>query len=190
MSEGNVADVVVCSECGRENNPTAAICAGCTLELKPAAPAPPPPPPPPAPQQACVNDACGLQIPAGRDACPHCGARQTRAEGPFVRAGAAKRLLGDEPLVIGREGDTVLAAALATLQNSDLISRRHCEVTLVGGEAHIRDLGSTNGTFVDGRRLEGRDAVKVEWGVEIRFGKSGPTMTIQCGDVSESGSAA
>lgn len=190
MSEGDAADVVVCSECGRENNPTAALCALCTLELKPAAPPPPPSPPPPAPQQACANDACGLQIPAGRESCPYCRARQARAEGPFVRAGTAKRSLGEAPLIVGREADTVLAAALATLQNSDLISRRHCELTLVDGEAYIRDLGSTNGTFVDGRRLEGGEPVKAEWGAEIRFGKSGPTMTIQCGDVSEPGSVA
>ncbi len=33
------------------------------------------------------------------------------------------------------------------------VSRQHCRVDVAGGEASITDLGSTNGTFVDGRRL-------------------------------------
>jgi pSer/pThr/pTyr-binding forkhead associated (FHA) protein len=36
-----------------------------------------------------------------------------------------------------------------------LVSRVHCRLTaLPGGELEVRDLDSTNGTFVNGRRIE------------------------------------
>ena len=34
------------------------------------------------------------------------------------------------------------------------ISSRHCEVVVLDGTVRVRDLGSTNGTFVDGQRIE------------------------------------
>lgn len=37
--------------------------------------------------------------------------------------------------------------------NTDLVSRHHCVVTVEGGFVTIRDLGSHNGTFVNGERL-------------------------------------
>ena len=39
--------------------------------------------------------------------------------------------------------------------NSDAISRRHCEITVNDTHVHIRDLGSRNGTYVNGERIEG-----------------------------------
>src|SRR5262245_12042091 len=33
------------------------------------------------------------------------------------------------------------------------VSRIHCEIGLRAGSVTLRDLGSTNGTFVDGRRV-------------------------------------
>ncbi|HMG45824.1 MAG TPA: FhaA domain-containing protein [Acidimicrobiales bacterium] len=59
-------------------------------------------------------------------------------------------LAGNEPLVLGRSRE-------APLQVDDRqASGRHCGFTLdpVDRELQIEDLGSTNGTFVDGRRVE------------------------------------
>ena len=55
--------------------------------------------------------------------------------------------LGTQPLTIGREAgrDIVLA--------DSNVSRRHAQICLADGEALVWDLGSTNGTFVDGRRI-------------------------------------
>jgi pSer/pThr/pTyr-binding forkhead associated (FHA) protein len=39
--------------------------------------------------------------------------------------------------------------------NSELISRQHCEITQVGEEVRLRDLGSSNGTIVNGERITG-----------------------------------
>jgi pSer/pThr/pTyr-binding forkhead associated (FHA) protein len=49
------------------------------------------------------------------------------------------------------------------------LSRRHAHVFLKGGEPYIEDLGSTNGTFVDGHRIEER-AVPLHDGDTIAFG--------------------
>lgn len=54
----------------------------------------------------------------------------------------------------------VLAVAIGRTPPADVviaqpeISRRHAEVALVDGRAVVRDLGSTNGTYVDGRRID------------------------------------
>ncbi len=54
------------------------------------------------------------------------------------------------------------------------VSSRHATVTLVGDLFVLRDLGSTNGTFVGGKRITG-DHVLTS-GETIRFGPSGPEI--------------
>ena len=55
--------------------------------------------------------------------------------------------LADAPLVLGRdEGCDVLL-------DGDHISRRHAELVRQGSVARLRDLGSTNGVFVNGARV-------------------------------------
>jgi len=39
--------------------------------------------------------------------------------------------------------------------NSDMVSRRHCVITITEGRATIRDLGSRNGTIIDGQKIVG-----------------------------------
>ena len=51
--------------------------------------------------------------------------------------------------LIGREEDCQLRP------NSELISRHHCVFTNDNFTLRLRDLGSTNGTFVNGERLRG-----------------------------------
>ncbi|KAJ7649545.1 SMAD/FHA domain-containing protein, partial [Mycena polygramma] len=48
--------------------------------------------------------------------------------------------------------------------DSSVISRRHAEVWQEGSKIFIRDTGSANGTFVNGRRLslEGHDSFPYE----------------------------
>ncbi len=56
--------------------------------------------------------------------------------------------LGAKPVVIGRVAPADLVVA------DSQISRVHCRVSLVLGEIFITDLGSSNGTMVDGKRIE------------------------------------
>jgi pSer/pThr/pTyr-binding forkhead associated (FHA) protein len=44
--------------------------------------------------------------------------------------------------------------------HSDAISRHHCEVLIDGGAATVRDLGSRNGTFVNGQRISEQQRLK------------------------------
>jgi len=55
------------------------------------------------------------------------------------------------------------------------ISRSHAEIVFVGGGAEIRDLGSTNGVVVDGRRL---DAAPLHDGSHVRLGNTTVTVHI------------
>ncbi len=49
------------------------------------------------------------------------------------------------------------------------VSRRHAEAFLDGGEVVVRDLGSTNGTFIQGARFK---ELTIGFGAEIKLGKT------------------
>jgi hypothetical protein len=51
---------------------------------------------------------------------------------------------------------------------SSQVSRRHCEVFEAGGKLTVRDLGSSNGTFVNGKRVTGQQTLKA--GDELTVG--------------------
>lgn len=57
------------------------------------------------------------------------------------------------------------------------VSSRHASVTLQGGVYFLRDLGSTNGTWVNGRRLTGDHVVAHE--DIVRFGPGGPEIALE-----------
>ena len=65
--------------------------------------------------------------------------------------------------LIGREQDCNLRPA------SDLVSRHHCVFHVDDFTVRLRDLGSTNGTLVDGERLSGERTLKN--GTAIAVGK-------------------
>jgi hypothetical protein len=77
------------------------------------------------------------------------------------RAGQSVGVTGE--LVIGREN------ADLTIDDPE-VSRRHVAVRLEGGQLEVEDLGSANGTFVNGSRIEG--PVKVGGGAKIRVGRT------------------
>lgn len=69
-----------------------------------------------------------------------------------------------EPQLIGRSSEA--------LKISDqTCSRRHAELTPDDGEWYVRDLGSANGTYVNGRRI-GSNRVKLRLGDLIRAGST------------------
>ncbi len=65
--------------------------------------------------------------------------------------------------LIGREEDCHLRP------NSDLVSRHHCVFTLDEYGLRLRDLGSTNGSFVNGEKIRG--AVVLNAGDSVSIGK-------------------
>src|SRR6188474_3033928 len=67
--------------------------------------------------------------------------------------GAAFMLEGDQ-LTIGRDATNDIVI------NDAEVSRRHSRLTFQGGKYVLEDLGSTNGTFVNGQRLAGPVVLK------------------------------
>ncbi len=65
--------------------------------------------------------------------------------------------------LVGREQDCHLRP------NSDLVSRHHCVFTVDDYALRLRDLGSTNGTLVNGRRIRGETVLTP--GDVVRIGK-------------------
>jgi len=76
--------------------------------------------------------------------------------------GASFILEGDQ-LTIGRDATNEIVI------NDAEISRRHARLTFQGGKYVLEDLGSTNGTFVNGQRLAGPRVLKA--GEVISFGE-------------------
>jgi len=62
--------------------------------------------------------------------------------------------LNVKQFLIGREQDCHLRP------NSDLVSRHHCVLSIDDYTVRVRDLGSTNGTFVNGERIQGQVVLK------------------------------
>ncbi len=68
----------------------------------------------------------------------------------------------DNKLAVGRLSDNEVQLEEGS------VSSRHAEIVLQGEEAVLRDLNSTNGTFLNGERVEGE--TNIRGGDEIHFG--------------------
>jgi len=79
-----------------------------------------------------------------------------------VRWGRIDVPLGQGENVLGRTHDAVLWL------DSPMVSRRHAAILVASGGASIRDLGSKNGTYVRGERIE--SPCPLADGDEIRLG--------------------
>jgi FHA domain len=81
-----------------------------------------------------------------------CAARHAAPEQPPTVLyqlvwGGGRATFGEGEHVLGRD------PALDLCVDSSSVSRRHARLRIVGREAVLEDLGSKNGTFVNGKRL-------------------------------------
>lgn len=96
-------------------------------------------------------------------------------------SGTEYLLVGDE-YYVGRSANNAIVLPLPE------ISRRHARLFKVGEQYHLEDLGSTNGTYVNGARLS--EPVTLRDGDEIRIGDSFRLLyTSSVGDVRMEGVA-
>jgi hypothetical protein len=86
--------------------------------------------------------------------------------------------LADGVTSLGRHDDCVIRI------KSSQVSRRHCELLEAGGKLSVRDLGSSNGTFVNGKRITGQQTLKP--GDELTVG----AVTLRVATFGPSGAAA
>lgn len=81
----------------------------------------------------------------------------------MVRDNGEEVYLQEGATVVGREPGLGIS-----IVDETTISRRHAEVVKTGDEAVVRDLGSTNGTFVNGVKVTSDTVLKV--GDTVQFG--------------------
>jgi eukaryotic-like serine/threonine-protein kinase len=111
--------------------------------------------------------------PAARTATPSATPPESTSEDYYVQVAFEDEWdkhaypLGDGPLIVGR-----LPASNIVLDRPEqrYVSKQHCEIRMENGRILIRDLSSTNGTFLGGLRLEPN--VLYEWrpGSEVHLG--------------------
>jgi pSer/pThr/pTyr-binding forkhead associated (FHA) protein len=94
-------------------------------------------------------------------------------QSPASWEGVEPILVESFPFVIGRSSEADRPLPLV------FVSRTHCRFSLVGEEVVVEDLGSANGTYVNGVRLG--EATALRHGDEVRLGPLG--FRVQMEDV-------
>jgi predicted component of type VI protein secretion system len=81
---------------------------------------------------------------------------------PNPRRGTAKLKIGGRSAVLGTKGAVIGRSREADVRIEDdpNVSRQHAEVRPSGASWTVRDLGSTNGVKVNGRRVAGAQSLK------------------------------
>jgi pSer/pThr/pTyr-binding forkhead associated (FHA) protein len=73
-------------------------------------------------------------------------------------------LKSEKQVVIGRSSELDMVLV------EDMVSRKHAKIMIASGAITIEDLGSTNGTYLDGQRVT--RPVAAEIGGSIRIGRT------------------
>ncbi|HCS51203.1 FHA domain-containing protein [Rubinisphaera sp.] len=89
-----------------------------------------------------------------------------------------KRLLIRERAIIGRQNHCDIRVV------SNELSREHCRIEVDHDEAHLIDLGSTNGTYLNQNKLEPHQPYQLSEGDIIRLGPA--AFSIRIHDMNES----
>ena len=107
--------------------------------------------------------------------------RAQDGRGPYAPRGSAEselvvedsEVLAPETRFAIRDGATSIGRSSASdivLKSDDYASGRHAQLTRHGGLLYVEDLGSTNGTFVNGRKTVG--ATPLRHGDSVRVGST------------------
>jgi hypothetical protein len=169
----------ICPVCGAEHPATAAQCrcgallTGVDLSLKqPKGDAKKRNPAfdetlPPSPR--CPRPDCGALNPPYSKQCVYCGQVLDKQAAAVLEWPWGERLEITGNLVFGREGDIPEAMKLRLAREFDNVSRRHAEFFQADGQLWVMDLGSSNGTYVDGLRLAPHVRRALKTGNAVRF---------------------
>lgn len=91
-----------------------------------------------------------------------------RLHARVMEFGATRDIEALCPLVVGRSPDVGIVLA------DGQVSRRHARFDVVDGIVYVRDLGSVNGTYLNGKRIT--EAVEVRPGDDIDVGTARITI--------------
>ena len=118
-------------------------------------------------EQPATGERTGLQSGAEPSARPGplCAVSWELEWRPFPEASIQRVLLASSPFTVGRNSDNSLCVSNPT------VSGRHAELDCVHHVLFVRDLNSTNGTFVNGERISGsaglRHADTLQFGTAV-----------------------
>jgi len=95
-----------------------------------------------------------------------------------VRAHKALLLIDGKRVVVAPSGATIGRGRQAdVVLNDPNVSRQHAEIRPRGGSWVVADLGSTNGSKLNGRQIDGSEVLRD--GDEIEVGESVMTFTLE-----------
>ena len=100
-------------------------------------------------------------------------ARGATVAGPTARSSVlVVHLEGQKPRTTPLDGSTTLGRGVECELRLDdtYISQQHARIFDRGGNWYVEDLGSTNGTLLDGQKVSG--PVEVRAGDEVRLGRT------------------
>ena len=91
------------------------------------------------------------------------GALRLRIQEPAARRGETHTI--DREVTVGRGGGCALV-----LSDDTYVSQLHARLFQQNGEGYVEDLGSTNGTYVNGKQITG--VTRLERGDQVQFGQT------------------
>ena len=99
-------------------------------------------------------------------------------QAPHPQRGTARLILDGRTAIVGSGGAVIGRSRECDVVLDDAnVSRRHAEIRPSGGSWTVRDLGSTNGVKVNGRRIDGAQSLKM--GDVLELGGSRLTFEVQ-----------
>ena len=186
---------IKCSACGEVNEVPdegdLPRCGACCESLRTGTRLPDPGPTPvnpyepqPPPQEPCTCKGSGGPMPDDPTTCFMCGGLLPEPDDPsepepktiscslFLADG--RRVPVAEGILVARGDPASVASPHIVNVNTPTVSRKHAWLRVRGQNVEIVDLGSTNGTYIEGRRLEPLRPVEIEptRSVQISFGRN------------------
>ena len=129
-------------------------------------------------QRRCGAPDCGQPALAGQIECDYCGAplitgiepaADVRAPDLVAADGTRIPLLQGAEVVLGRSPDESAWSRL--MQGHPGVSRRHAAIVADNDVVRVRDLGSANGTWVNGIQIDGAATAPITDGITIGLGR-------------------
>lgn len=146
---------VVCPNCEEVNLDTRVSCSNCQVYLPVLAPEPEPEPEISDAMPTPICDRCQSPIPDAIDRCPYCPLQAT-LRFPWGDISITE----GQQILVGRHVDSPVAGDLSN-EDWNNISRRHARFTLTCSELQVQDLGSTNGTYLNGVAVPSQNPIAV-----------------------------
>lgn len=184
-----MARVKICPTCRRVNPAKRLSCLGCNVQIgkvpsvaeQTAVSVPPPLLEPEDTTTLCPNPTCSQPNPSSETRCRYCNTSLSNASirrvGLLIWPWGESQLTG--ALVVGRDPELSPLAAKLTPYGS--VSGRHAEIRIIDDDALLRDLGSTNGTYVNNNSepINQGEWVSLRDGDSIHFARHGPIAILK-----------